>query len=216
VVMLGLYPLAIAAWERGEDVTPIIRSGLRYFLLLGLPAAVGLALLARPLLSLVAGREYADAWPALALLAGGMLAFGCSQFFSIGLAAAKRTGVIAWVSLGAGAANLALALTLVPRFGFVAAAGAGLAANVLLAAAMAARGLPDRRAALPWPTIGRTLAAGAVMAAGLWLGRDLWEAGGAVGMLAACGAGALVYGAVLAAGGELRAELDWLRRRRGR
>ncbi len=216
VVMLGLYPVAISVWEKGEDILPIVRSGMRYYGLTGLPALAGLALLARPLLTVVAGAEYGQAAAALRLLALSMLAFGVSQYFSLQFMVAKRTGVMASVSLGAGALNLLLALLLVPRHGYVAAAAASVASNVVLAAGMAAWGVGGRWwQAVPWLPLLRSLLAVAAMALAVagWLAWRPIES--LIPLLAAAAAGAVLYAAVLTATGEITAELSWLRRRLG-
>jgi hypothetical protein len=38
--MLGLYPLAIKNWEGNQPIAPIVRDGLRYFFILGIPSRI--------------------------------------------------------------------------------------------------------------------------------------------------------------------------------
>ena len=115
VVMLGLYPLAIDAWEKGHSIIPLMRDGLRYFFLAGIPALVGLGLLAKPILGVIAGQDYAPAWPVLILLAGAMFVYGLSQYFSLHFMVAKRTGVMAVIGLVTGLVNVGLSVVLVGR-----------------------------------------------------------------------------------------------------
>ncbi|MBU1676655.1 polysaccharide biosynthesis C-terminal domain-containing protein, partial [bacterium] len=164
IVMLGLYPLAIDAWEAGEDYRPIVRDGLRWFMLGGLPALTGLALLARPVLAVVAGPEYAAAWPALSLVAGGMFLYGLSQYFSLKFIVAKRTAVMAAVGLSAAAVNIGLSLYLVPRHGYLSAAYSTLVANAVMLAASMIWGIRPERVVLPLRTAWRSVLAAAAMA----------------------------------------------------
>ncbi len=164
VVMLGLYPLAIDAWDKGRSIIPIVQDGLRYYFLASIPALVGMAVLAKPILGLVAGREFAVAWPVLVLLAGSMFIYGLSQYFSLQFMVAKRTGVMATIGLLTGILNVALSILMVGRYGYQAAAVATLVANVVLLLAMMIWGLNPWQKAIPWRALWRTLAAAAVMA----------------------------------------------------
>ncbi len=213
VVMLGLYPLAIDAWEKGESIVPIMRDGLRYFFLAGIPALVGLALLSKPVLAVVAGRDYAPAWPVLALLAAAMFIYGISQYFSLHFMVAKRTGVMAAIGLVTGVVNVGLSLVLVARFGYQAAAVATLVANVLLLLGMLSWGRQPWGGVMPWQAALRSVLAAAVMAAAVWAVGLIVAPGRLPGLVLAIGVGGLVYAGVLWATGELKSELAQVRAR---
>jgi len=132
IVMLGLYPLAIKNWENNQSISPIARDGLRYFFILGIPSLTGIAILAKPILSIIAGPQYSAAWPVLMIMASAMFLYGISQYFSLQFLVEKRTWVMAAIGIGAGLLNILLTIFLIPRFGYTAAAYAMLASNFLL------------------------------------------------------------------------------------
>src|SRR3989344_3122313 len=131
------------ALERGgaERLRTAAREQLSTFLLIGLPAAAGVALVARPLAEVLIGEELRVAaasitpWIALSALLYGLTAYYFGQAFTLG----RRTKrLLAAMALPA-AANVVLNLILVPRFGLMGAAWAtaasfalGLAATLLM------------------------------------------------------------------------------------
>ena len=211
IVMLGLYPLAIDRWERGDSIRPVVRDGLRWFALIGLPTVAGLSLLARPLLTVIAGPEYADAWPVLALLAVATFFFCISQYFTLRFMVAKGTLKMAAISLTAGVINIGLSILLVPRHGYVAAAAATLVANLLLCAAAMIWGVRPGRDVLPLRAWLKTLAATAAMGAVVGgLQRQL-AIDDLPSLLLVVAAGVLTYTLVLWRTGEIDPELAYVR-----
>ena len=213
IVMLGLYPLAIDRWEAGVDIRPVVRDGLRWFALAGLPAATGLALLSRPVLAVVAGPEYAEAWPVLAVLAGATFIYGVSQYFSLRFMVAKETQKMAAIGLTAGVVNIGLSIVLVPRYGYAVAAVSTLVANVLLCAGAMIWGVRPGRDVLPLRVILKVLAATAAMAVVVGGLQCQFEIDSVPRLLLAIACGALTYGLVLWRTGEIDGELARIRER---
>jgi O-antigen/teichoic acid export membrane protein len=159
-----------------------------------LPAALGLALVARPLADVMVGPALrvgaaeVTPWIAASALFAGLTTYYTHQAFTLG----RRTGLLlAAMSLPA-AANIALCFILIPRFGLAGALwatttsyGIGLIASVTLG--RLAQPLP-----LPLSQIARAAAATAIMGVAV---AALPALGGVTELMLKAAAGALVYGA---------------------
>ena len=188
------FPACIAALERGGQAAldRVAREQAGFMVLVGFPAAAGLALVAGPLADLMVGpalRHVAarvTPWIALSGLFYGLT----SQYLNTAFTLGRRT-VRQLLAIGLPAtANLGLTLLLIPRFGLdgamwatTASYGLGAIASVLLQ-----RG--GVRLPIPWIAMARAaLATGAMAAAVLGL-----PSFGGVGELALkAGVGAAVY-----------------------
>jgi O-antigen/teichoic acid export membrane protein len=211
-------PALVMALERGgrAGLEPEAREQASLMWLLGLPAAVGLGLVAQPLSHLMVGAELADGaakvtpWIAGSALLAGLTTYYYHQAFTLG----RRTVLLLVAMTVPALANLGLNLVLIPRFGLDGALWATLASYALGLLASAWLG----RRALPLPTPWRSLAQGAFACAVMTLAVLLVPAIGGLPELAAKAAvGALVYGilvAVMDAGGLRSRALPLMRRLR--
>jgi O-antigen/teichoic acid export membrane protein len=160
-------PAAVAALETGGEkaLRPLARAQADLMVLIALPAAAGLALVARPLADLMVGEALrglaarATPWIAAGALCSGFTTYYFHTAFTLG----RRTRrLLIAMAIPAGA-NLILALVLIPRFGFdgalwatTASYGLGLACSI---------GLGRGAVRLPIPFA--TLAKGAVACAAM-------------------------------------------------
>lgn len=190
-------PALVMALERGgrERLETAAREQLSVFLLIGLPAAVGVALVARPLAEVLIGEELRIAaasvtpWIALSALLYGLTAYYFGQAFTLG----RRTTTLLGAMAVPAVLNVILNLLLVPRFGLIGAAwataasfGVGLLATLILGR----RVLPLPMA---WEALIRCGAAAGVMAAAVVA---LPPVGGLPELILDAGVGAIVYAAV--------------------
>ena len=152
LVMLAVYLLPMVVYKKfflprmhrwahheKERLARVYYGGNRAMLLLGAVFAVGILLLARPMVPIVFGQSYRGAAPVLMVLA---LA-APFRFFAAGAGAVITTGGLVRakmviMALAAGA-NVALNLALIPRFGLLGAAVAVVATEAGLAIAFHAR-----------------------------------------------------------------------------
>jgi O-antigen/teichoic acid export membrane protein len=161
-------PALVMALERGglDRLKEAAREQLSTFLLIGLPAAAGVALVARPLAEVLIGEELRTAaasvtpWIALSALLFGLTAYYFGQAFTLGK---KTKRLLVAMAIPAGL-NVVLNLILVPYFGLVGAAwataasfGVGMVATMLIGRRVMA--LP-----VPWESLIRCSIATAVMA----------------------------------------------------
>ena len=161
-------PALVMALERGglERLRVAAREQLSTFLLIGLPAAAGVALVARPLGEVMIGPELRDAaaivtpWIALSALLYGLTAYYFGQAFTLGR---KTKRLLVAMAIPAGM-NVLLNLILIPRFGVLGAAwstaisfGMGMLATMAMGRRVIA--LP-----IPWDPLIRCIVATGVMA----------------------------------------------------
>lgn len=199
-IWLGMAggPALIQALERGGQ--PALEDAAReqagVMALLTLPAAVGLALVARPLADLMVGEamraqaSHVTPWIAASGWLSGVTTYYLLQAFTL----ARRTPLLI-VSMSAPAlANVALNLVLIPRLGLDGALIAttvsyGLGAVVAWALGRRACPLP-----IPWDVLAKAGGASLVMAACVWA---LPATGGLLELVLKAGVGATVYGALV-------------------
>ncbi|WP_158918563.1 lipopolysaccharide biosynthesis protein [Caulobacter sp. S45] len=190
-------PACIAALERGgrAALEHTAREQASFMVLISLPAAAGLALVARPLAELMVGPALRDnaarvtPWIALSGLFYGLTTHYLNTAFTL----ARRTGrqflAIALPAL----ANLALTLLLIPRFGLDGAMWATTASYALGAVASILLQRNGLYLPIPWNTLGRSALATAAMAAAVLR----MPSTGGVGELALkAGVGAMTYALV--------------------
>jgi O-antigen/teichoic acid export membrane protein len=118
-------PRILDAYRREPAAAPFYAAKLAPLYLYGSGLlAVALAVTARPVIGILAGSAFADAWLAVPPLAFGMFCFGSLPFASLGIMISGRTGHgLAAAMVGTGVV-VVLAWLLVPRFTIV---GAGIA-----------------------------------------------------------------------------------------
>jgi O-antigen/teichoic acid export membrane protein len=198
-IWLGMAsaPALIMALERGGREA--LRAGARQqgaaMVALALPAAVGLALVARPLADVMvgpalrAGAAHVTPWIAASALFSGLTVYYLNPAFAL----ARRTGLLLLAMAIPAAANIALNLVWIPRYGLdgamwatAASYGLGMVASFVLG-----------RRALPLPipvtAIARAGGASAIMALAV---RALPSSGGIVELMEKATCGVLVYGAL--------------------
>lgn len=193
---MAAAPAAVAAFERGgaAALDKLARQQASLMLLVSVPAATGLALVAAPLSQLMVGPDLAAAagrvtpWIALSALFAGVNTYYLATAFTL----SRRTGRLFIAIAIPAVANLALTLLLIPRFGLDGAVWATTASFALGAVASYALGRSVLALPIPWSDLARVaLASGAMAAAVL----ALPSPGGLPELLLKAGAGALVYAA---------------------
>lgn len=188
-------PLLMAAWERGgaDAVRVIARQTFTAMVAVGAPAAVGVALVAKPFAELLVGPELrAEAamiapWTAASALMSGLMIHYFSESFQL----VRRTDLRALMVAIPALANIGLNLVLIPSYGLLGAVAATVAAYAIGLVVMAVAG--RRFVALPvdLEVIVKTAVGCAAMAGAVLL---LPSPGGIVELLAKAVVGAGVYG----------------------
>jgi O-antigen/teichoic acid export membrane protein len=202
-------PIICRLWEeRGRQATEeALTAFTRMLFLMVIPAVVGLAIVAAPIVRLLADEAYFGGHRAIWLVACASMALGLIELARIGCLVTNRTGLIARNQCVAAGANLILTLILVPAFGFV---GAALSAAVSFSLLTGLHAITSARfLTWRWPltSLWRVLTASAVMSAavlllqaGLRSDTKVWQA---VSLVLSIVVGALIYGSVLWVLGEI-------------
>ncbi|MGX1803930.1 lipopolysaccharide biosynthesis protein, partial [Brevundimonas naejangsanensis] len=208
-------PALVMALERGgrADLQAAAREQASTLVLIGLPAAVGVALVARPLAEFMIGEDLRTVaasvtpWVALGAFLSGMTTYYFGQAFTLG----RRTGwLLLAMSIPAGS-NIILNILLIPRFGVM---GAAWATAISFALGLSASMTIGRRILplpVPWNALARCGLAAAVMAAAVLL---LPPIGGFAELMMDAAVGVAVYG-VVAYALNAAGVRDLLRRLRG-
>lgn len=191
-------PAAIAALERGGEraLAATAREQVGLMVLICLPAAVGLALVARPLAELMvgeglrAGAARVTPWIAMS----GFFAGITIHYFNTAFTLARRTRLLLAAMAVPVLANLILTFVLIPRFGLDGAMWATAASYLIGAIASCGLGRKVMPLPVPWGAIGRCALASCGMALAVSL---VPASGGALELIDKAAAGAAVY-AVLA------------------
>ena len=197
---LALQPLSISTWEAsGREATErFLAASTRMYLLIMLPATVGLSVLAKPLVGALAAPAYARGADVVPFIAVALFLFGLLDIAGRGLTLNKRPDLEARNFLFAGLANVGLNLMLIPRFGIVGAAFSSLMGYLVLFALHVRSVRSFVTWHFPWASFARIGIACALMAGGvMWLDRVLPEVHriARLGLLA--GSGAVIFAAVL-------------------
>ncbi|PHY13809.1 polysaccharide biosynthesis protein [Caulobacter sp. B11] len=220
-IWLGMAggPAMVAALERGGQpaLDEAAREQAQFMVLLTLPAAVGLALVAAPLAqvmvgpALSAGAGRVTPWIALAGWLSGVTTYYLLQAFTLG----RRTGLLIVCMAIPATANILLNLILIPRFGLDGALWSTAASYGLGAVAAAVLGARACRLPLPWTSLIQGGGACLLMALLVSLVPPI---GGVAELILKAAGGAGVYGAVILGldVGGARARLTTLLHRRPR
>jgi len=218
-IWLGMAgaPALISALERGGPAAldEAAREQAGFMALLTLPAAVGLALVARPLADLMigeplrAGASHVTPWIAASGWLSGVTTYYLLQAFTL----ARRTSLLIVSMSAPAAANVLLNLVLIPRIGLDGALWATTTSYGLGAVAAWALGRRACPLPIPWRVLAKAGVACATMALAV---RLLPSPGGLPELVLKAGVGAAVYGAIVLTldVGGLRGRLSGLLRRR--
>jgi len=131
---LAFNPLAVIIWEKqGEKASQeFLTKGTRYFLLLCLPAVIGLSVLRIPIIKLLSTSNYYSGAKIIPLVALGVFFLGLNQRFGAGLSFYKKTQFVMYSLIISGLINLGLNFLFIPKYGFMAAAVTTLLSYIFL------------------------------------------------------------------------------------
>lgn len=124
IISLASGPIAMDIWEKeGEDKSKKFRTEIvRYFLLISVPAVIGLCALSHPIISVLTGEKYIEGYKILPFIVAGAFLFGLQGNYQIGFLYRQKTGYITIIIIITACLKLILSLLLIPRWGYMAAA----------------------------------------------------------------------------------------------
>jgi O-antigen/teichoic acid export membrane protein len=131
---VALPTLARASAVRPASAVPVLKTLSTSLLCLGLPAAAGTAIVAKPLVEFAFGRAYFPAALPLALLIWSIVAVYANAPFAYLMIARGQHREYMIATLGGAVVNTVLNLILIPGFGVIGAAVATIVTEVIVAA----------------------------------------------------------------------------------
>lgn len=205
LIMSAGGPLLMQTWEReGERASAALLTTItRFFLLLCIPAAVGMSVLSKPLVEVMTGEAYHEGHRIMVYIVTGAFLLGLQQRYQAPFLFRRQTLVLTATVVAAALLNIGLNLCFVPLYGYIAAAVTTLISYAFLAALTI--GLSLRRLVWRFPLMSLVRAGGssAVMALCLCILLKLMGGPPLVRLLVCTTVGVLVYGAMLCASREL-------------
>jgi O-antigen/teichoic acid export membrane protein len=197
--MLAGYPLLVNVWEnQGREATQRVAGGLtRYYLLLALPAAVGLSVLSKPIIGMFTAPAYHEAYRIVPLIAFSALLLALQWWPQVGLSLRKKTSISAYCVVGAGLLNIGLNFLLIPRYGYMAAAVTTFISYAFLLVLMV---LASRRLftwEFPFKSMGKIAFASAIMGVVVYLVGNNLTSSTLVNLIVGICLGLVVYGGML-------------------
>ena len=204
--LLASGPISIHVWEKeGEQrARDFVTSVTRYYLLLCIPAAVGLSVLARPVMGVLAGAAYHEGFRIMPFVALGGLLLGLQQRFQAGFIFYKKTQFVMIAIVSAGLVNIGLNLLLVPRYGYMAAAITTLIGYAVLLAIMVVTSRKYFVWHFPFRSLGRAVLASAIMGAIVYPVGNGLTSSPLLNLIVAVPLGALLYFSLLFLLGEIQ------------
>jgi O-antigen/teichoic acid export membrane protein len=197
-VYSAMFPLAVRLLEeKGPDAArERMKDNASMLLAVGLPGAVGLAVLTGNVSHCVLGEQFRSAAASVVPLiaAGAFLAGFKACHLDAAFQFAHRTIHQVWIVAIAALVNIGLNLIAIPRFGINGASAVSVIALALSMVMTAAVGRRYFALRFPFAAAGRIALAAAVMAAVLW---PLRGYRGGVALVGQVGVGAAAYGALL-------------------
>jgi len=163
--LLSFNPLSIITWEKegGKATKKFIVQATRYFLLLCIPAVIGISVLRNPILSVLSTSDYYEGAKIIPLVALGVFFLGLTQIFDAGLCLQKKTYINMFCVTLSGILNLGLNFLLIPKYGYIAAAFTTLISYAFLLCLMI---IVSRRFFLwefPFKSLAKAICASSVM-----------------------------------------------------
>ena len=196
---LSSLPIGYEIWERrGEEASrDFVQKLTRYYLLLGLPAVVGLSTLARPIVDVFVAPEYFPGYTIMPLVALGVFLFGIGGRFAIGLGFHKRPDLLLFCFLGSALLNIGLNFLLIPTYGYMAAAATTLVSYAFYLLLVI---LVSRRFFVwdfPYKSLAKAAAASAIMGAVVYPIGNALPSTALVNLIVAIVVGLVVYALTL-------------------
>jgi O-antigen/teichoic acid export membrane protein len=119
-VMKGSYPSILKAWSDGEKpkTLELISCSVRYYLIIAIPALVGVVVLAQSIANIILAPEYVEGYVVMKWVALGMVLLGLTEYTNKYWELSENTNVIFKNSMISGIFNIILNIILIPIFDY--------------------------------------------------------------------------------------------------
>lgn len=197
--LMASGPLSFQIWEKdGIEASKLFISKVsRYYLIIMVPATIGLIALSQPIMTIMSGQEYFLGYRIMPFVAVSVLLIGLQQRFQAGYSFYNQTIGIAAATISAGVVNLALNFILDPVYGYMGAAIASFVSYVLLLVLMV---IGSRRIYIwnfPFRSLKNTCVAGLIMGLIVYLLSQFILKSAIVALLIGIPVGVIIYFSIL-------------------
>ncbi len=211
-IMRAVNPNILKAWHGGsENVWKDIWSGFRFFLLLAIPAAVGIAVLSKEVSRVVLASSYNEASIVIAWVAFGMLLLGSSEYLIKPLELNKNTKPIFYSSLIACIINIVLNIIFIKTQGYIFAAVTTLISYFVYIFMIVIIVRKRYYIIIEFASIIKILLSSVLMGVVIWYAKQFFS--GWLNILLMTVLGVITYSLMLLASGEIKSEVDYLIKR---
>lgn len=208
LVALAAGPIAYNIWEKqGVEASRTFLTKLtRYYLLIGLPATVGLIVLSKPVMCIFTTSAYLPGYKVIPPVTLGAFLLGINRKFGTVLCYYRKTDLVMFCYLICAGLNLGLNFLLVPKYGYIAAATTTFIAYATSALTLIVVSRHFLVWQFPFKSLGRIVLASAVMSVIVYhLGHSL-TGSNLVNLIMGISTGGVAYSVMLLLLGELRPE----------
>jgi len=191
-----LSPTIFKLYDKGkvDGVKVYLSYSWKYFLLLSIPSAFGLSVLAEPLLSVLTASEFVSVGKfIIPLVSLGTVIWGTEIIFGVVLRLVKLTKIFAIVFGTTAAINLGLNIIFVPHWGAIGAAITTLTAYTIVAICICYKSRQHMKFDIKLGFIAKSVIASTVVATGIWV----FNPDGVIKILASVVMGAVIYFSLL-------------------
>jgi O-antigen/teichoic acid export membrane protein len=192
-----LLPVASRLWDKGERQAcqGHFTYAVKFYLLLAIPATVGLTVLSGVLLRALTTQEFVQGSALVPFIAAGYVLLQSLGVGEYALMLAQRTRTILLLLIPAALLNVLLNLLLLPALQLTGSAVATLTAYAVFSVSLYLSGSRHLRFSVRWGFVARCLIASAVM---VWCVLPMQPNGG-LSLLMTAGVGGMIYGCVMMA-----------------
>ena len=168
--LLSVSPLVYNTWEmKGLAATEnTVTMVTRVYLLLCLPAAVGLSVLAFPFVALLTASDYQEGYRVVGFVVFSSFVWGLSNIAMLGIAIKKQAHRLGANQIVAAVIHISLQLLLVAQFGYIASAISTLIGYTVLLILQTLASRPYLTWRFPFGTLRNVMVASAVMGLVAW------------------------------------------------
>jgi O-antigen/teichoic acid export membrane protein len=166
-----LYPTISKAYdeENQDECKNYLKYSFKYLMMIAIPSAVGLSVLANPLLQILTTPEFSSGSAVVPFLASGAVFYCIYQMCIYVIHMVGKTHITVRLLGGAAVLNIFLNMILIPRMGMVGAALATLIAYTVLAGLTIAITRSYMKMDFSIPFIIKSIISSAIMAVSIWL-----------------------------------------------
>jgi len=165
-IVQAMSPIIIDSWEENNEgeIARMLTTFVRYFILLGVPALVGVAVLSQTVSTLLIGDDFTSGYVIIPIVAVGMFLWSLANLAQVAIEIKEQTSLLSYGIIIVIVLNVSLNVPLITAFGYLGAAVATALSYALYCAFTLV--FSTRHITWRFPTIPfrNALIAGAVMA----------------------------------------------------